>query len=35
MARPAADIRSGAWAARHGHLLERDTLDVGLRIVTS
>ena len=33
MARLAADLRSGEWERRYGHLLERETLDVGLRIV--
>lgn len=33
MGKLAADLRSGAWARRYGHLLERETLDVGLRIV--
>jgi hypothetical protein len=28
-----ADLRSGAWEARHGHLLERDELDLGYRLV--
>lgn len=34
MARLAADLRSGEWARRHAHLLERETLDVGLRILS-
>jgi SAM-dependent methyltransferase len=34
MDRLAADLRSGAWARRYAHLLELETLDVGLRIVT-
>lgn len=33
--RLAADLRSGAWDKRHGHLRERPELDVGLRIVVS
>jgi SAM-dependent methyltransferase len=28
-----ADLDSGAWTARHGHLLEKDALDVGYRLV--
>jgi SAM-dependent methyltransferase len=31
--RLAADLASGAWAARHGALLERQELDLGYRIV--
>lgn len=34
MARLAADVRSGEWARRNGHLLDRDSHDVGLRILT-
>jgi len=34
MERLASDLRTGAWARRYGHLLARETLDVGLRIVT-
>ena len=34
MARLADDLRSGAWARRYGHLLEHETLDVGLRILS-
>ena len=34
MARLARDLRTGEWARKHGHLLERDSLDVGLRIIT-
>lgn len=30
----AADLRSGAWAGRYGHLLDRDSHDVGLRILS-
>jgi SAM-dependent methyltransferase len=33
VARLGADLRSGAWRARHGDLLERETLDVGCRVV--
>jgi SAM-dependent methyltransferase len=31
--RLAADLESGAWNERYGHLLELDELDVGLRLV--
>jgi SAM-dependent methyltransferase len=34
-ARLAADLASGAWEERHGHLRSRAELDVGLRIVVS
>lgn len=34
MARLAADLRSGEWARRYGHLLDLESLDVGLRILT-
>lgn len=33
--RLAADLRSGAWEARYGHLREVDDLDVGLRLIVS
>lgn len=33
--RLAADLESGAWDERHGHLREQEELDVGLRIVVS
>jgi hypothetical protein len=33
--RLAADLRSGAWEERYGHLREQDELDVGLRLVVS
>jgi SAM-dependent methyltransferase len=33
--RLAADLESGAWAARYGRLRELDELDVGLRLVVS
>jgi SAM-dependent methyltransferase len=33
--RLAADLESGAWEERYGHLREQDELDVGLRIVVS
>ncbi|MGZ4176685.1 MAG: hypothetical protein ACXVRW_19140 [Solirubrobacteraceae bacterium] len=29
----AADLRSGEWDRRHGHLRELESLDVGLRLV--
>jgi hypothetical protein len=29
----AADLESGAWAVRHADLLERDSLDLGYRLV--
>ena len=34
MERLASDLRSGEWARRYGHLLDLETLDVGLRIVS-
>ena len=34
VARLAADLRSGEWARRYGHLLALESLDVGLRILT-
>jgi SAM-dependent methyltransferase len=34
VARLRADLASGDWHQRHADLLERDTLDVGLRVVT-
>lgn len=30
-----ADLATGAWQARHGHLLAADTLDVGYRLVVA
>ena len=33
VARLRADLESGAWEARHADLLERETLDVGCRLV--
>lgn len=33
IARLAGDLESGAWAAKHGDLLERDELDCGYRLV--
>jgi hypothetical protein len=29
------DLASGAWQARYGHLLARETLDIGYRLVTA
>jgi hypothetical protein len=34
IARLAADLESGAWHDRHGHLLDLDALDLGYRLVT-
>jgi len=28
-----ADLRSGEWGRRHGHLRRQSTLDVGLRLI--
>ncbi|HEY0361727.1 MAG TPA: SAM-dependent methyltransferase, partial [Solirubrobacteraceae bacterium] len=33
LARLRADLESGAWARRHADLLERDELDLGLRLL--
>lgn len=33
-ARLAADLKSGSWEERYGHLRQMDELDVGLRLVT-
>jgi hypothetical protein len=33
--RLAADLESGAWERRYGHLRQRSELDVGLRLVVS
>jgi SAM-dependent methyltransferase len=33
VARLASDLASGAWRARHGHLLDLEALDVGYRLV--
>ena len=33
--RLAADLRSGAWEHRYGHLLELDEIDLGYRLVVS
>jgi len=30
-----ADLRSGAWHRRYGHLLDRETLDLGYRLVVA
>jgi hypothetical protein len=30
-----ADLASGAWDARHGHLRDRTELDVGDRLITA
>ena len=30
-----ADLRSGAWQGRYGHLLEQDALDLGYRLVVT
>lgn len=35
LARLAADLASGAWRSRYGHLLELDELDLGHRVVVS
>ena len=35
LARLADDLRSGRWEARHGALRERDSLDVGYRLVVA
>lgn len=35
IARLEADLASGAWQARHGHLLEREELDLGYRLVVA
>lgn len=34
MDRLASDLRSGEWARRYGHLLDRESYDVGLRILS-
>jgi hypothetical protein len=33
MSRLAADLRSGAWRRRHGHLLDQTSADIGYRLV--
>jgi len=35
LARLRADLASGAWHARYGHLLEADALDLGYRLVVA
>ncbi len=35
VARLAADLESGAWRRRHAHLLERDALDCGYRLLVA
>jgi hypothetical protein len=35
LARLAADLESGAWHRRHGHLLDLDELDLGYRLVVA
>lgn len=35
MTRLEADLASGAWQARHGHLREREELDLGYRLVVA
>lgn len=35
IARLEADLANGAWQARHGHLLEREELDLGYRLVVA
>ena len=35
LARLAADLESGEWRRRFGHLLELDELDLGYRLVTA
>jgi hypothetical protein len=35
MRRLAADLESGAWRERYGHLLQLDEIDVGYRIVVA
>jgi hypothetical protein len=35
LARLRADLESGAWQARHGHLLAADALDLGYRLVVA
>jgi SAM-dependent methyltransferase len=35
LARLEADLASGAWAARHGDLLDREELDLGYRLVVA
>jgi hypothetical protein len=35
LARLRDDLHVGTWQQRYGYLLERDELDVGLRLITS
>jgi hypothetical protein len=35
LARLAADLASGAWERRHGHLRARDAFDLGYRLVVA
>ena len=35
LARLAADLESGEWNRRFGHLLELDGIDLGYRLVTA
>ena len=35
LARLSADLASGVWHARNGHLLEQDALDLGYRLVVA
>jgi hypothetical protein len=35
LARLADDLRSGRWQARHGALRDRESLDLGYRLVTA
>lgn len=35
MARLSADLATGAWRDRYGHLLELDELDLGYRVIVS
>jgi hypothetical protein len=35
MAALRADLESGAWAERHADLLERESLDLGYRVVVA
>jgi len=35
LARLRADLATGAWHERHGHLLAEDTLDLGYRLVVA
>jgi hypothetical protein len=35
VARLAADLRSGRWEARHGALRQRESLDLGYRLIVA